>query len=69
MSHQYSIITNYKESDSIVFTLVEHRVNIGLNHLLIDLVTDDTNQIQFFSTVGLQRLQALLPEVKIVQEY
>lgn len=69
MSHQYSITTSYKESDNIIFTLVENRVNIGLNHLLVDLATDDTNQIQFFSTVGLARLQALLPNITIMQEY
>lgn len=69
MSHQYSITLPYTDSDSVVFVLTDNRVAIGLNHLLIDLATDNTNQIQFFSTVGLTRLQALLPDVEIVQEY
>ncbi len=69
MSHQYSITTSYRDSDNIIFTLVENRVNIGLNHLLVDLATDDTNQIQFFSCSSLAYLQALLPDINIVQEY
>lgn len=63
MSHQYSITIPYTKSDNVVFTLVENRVDIGLNHLLIDLVTDDTNQIQFFAC------SSLLPECEVVQEY
>ena len=69
MSHQYSITTDYKESDNVVFTLVDNRVNIGLNHLLIDLQDDDNNQIQFFAVSSLQIIQALLPDCKVVQEY
>lgn len=69
MSHQYSITTSYKESDNIIFTLVENRVNIGLNHLLVNLATDDTNQIQFFASVPLQRVQALLPDCEVIQDY
>ena len=69
MSHQYSITLPYTDSDNVVFVLTDNRVVIGLNHLLIDLATDDTNQIQFFSTLGLARLQALLPAIEIVQEY
>lgn len=69
MSHQYSITTNYKDSDSIVFVLTDNRVQIGLNHLLVDLATEGENIIQFFATVGITRLQALLPDTTIVQEY
>jgi hypothetical protein len=70
MSHQYSITIPYQQSDNVVFVLVDNRVNIGLNNLIIDLQPDtDNNQIQFFSTVGLARLQALLPDTTIVQEY
>ena len=69
MSHQYSITTNYKESDNVVFTLVENRVSIGLNHLLIDLQDDDNNQIQFFAVSTLQVIQSLLPDCEVVQEY
>lgn len=69
MSHQYSITLPYTNSDSVVFVLTDNRVAIGLNHLLIDLQDDNTNQIQFFSTVGLSVLQALLPDTEIVQEY
>ncbi len=69
MSHQYSITLPYTDSDNVVFTLVENRVNIGLNHLLVDLVSEDTNQIQFFACSSLAYLQALLPDTKIVQEY
>lgn len=69
MSHQYSITTDYKESDNVVFILADNRVNIGLNHLLIDLQDDDNNQIQFFAVSSLQTIQALLPDCNVVQEY
>lgn len=70
MQHQYSITVPYQQSDNVVFVLVDNRVNIGLNNLAIDLQFEsDTNQIQFFSTVGLAKLQALLPNTNIVQEY
>lgn len=69
MSHQYSITLPYTDSDSVVFVLTDNRVAIGLNHILIDLATDDTNQIQFFASASLQKLQALLPDITIVQEY
>jgi len=69
MSHQYSIILPYTDSDNVVFVLVEHKVNIGLNHLLVDLATDDTNQIQFFAVSTLQVIQALLPDCEVIQDY
>lgn len=70
MSHQYSITTNYRESDNIVFVLVDNRVNIGLNNLIIDLQPDtDNNQIQFFAACSLQALESLLPDTQIIQEY
>lgn len=69
MSHQYSITLPYTESDSVVFVLTDNRVVLNLNHLLIDLATDDTNQIQFFSCSSLQVIQNLLPNVEVVQDY
>lgn len=69
MSHQYSITLPYTDSDNVVFVLTDNRVDIGLNHLLIDLATNDTNQIQFFACSSLSYLQALLPNIEIVQEY
>lgn len=69
MSHQYSITLPYRESDNVVFTLVEHRVNIGLNHLLIDLINDGENIIQFFACSSLPVLQSLLPNCEVVQNY
>ena len=69
MTHQYLITCNYKDSDNIVFTLTDNRVEIGLNHLLIDLATEGANTVQFFATVPITRLQALLPNITIVQEY
>jgi hypothetical protein len=70
MSHQYSITVPYQQSDNIVFVLTDNRVDLGLNNLGIDLQFDtDTNQIQFFASSTLQALQALLPDIDIVQEY
>ena len=70
MSHQYSITVSYRESDNIVFVLVDNRVNIGLNNLVIDLQPDtDDNQIQFFAVCSLQVLESLLPDIEIMQEY
>ena len=69
MSHQYSITLPYTNSDSVIFVLTDNRVAIGLNHLLIDLQDDNTNQIQFFACSSLAYLQALLPNIEIVQEY
>ena len=69
MSHQYSITLPYTDSDNVVFTLVENRVNIGLNHLLVDLQDDNTNQIQFFAACSLSHLQALLSDCEVIQEY
>ena len=69
MTHQYSITISYQKSDNVIFTLVENRVSIGLNHLLIDLQDDDTNQIQFFAVSTLQVIQSLLPDCEVIQEY
>ncbi len=70
MSHQYSITLPYQQSDTVVFILVDNRVNIGLNNLSIDLQFEtDTNQIQFFACSSLAYLQALLPDCEIIQDY